>query len=167
MGLLDNLFGSSKKKEAEKKDYLSKLEPYKKWIDNYNELEGQLLQHNMDVIKQNVDKIILTFDYENFLEDKYGQEIGKKLVKEGVFIGMSEEQFDDCMKYKVIIGEEKTHEHLETGIKKPYSIRKVTTSTNGDRVLRTNSTKLRNFRRVDFTFVQDKLIQIKKYSQED
>jgi hypothetical protein len=167
MGLLDNIFGSAKKKEAEKKDYLSKLLPYQKWIDNYSELEIQLLQYDMDVIKQNVDKIILTFDFENFLEEKYGEEIGKKLVKEGVFIGMSEEQFDDCMKYKVIVGEEKTHEHLESGIKKPYSIRKVTTTESGDKVLRTNSTKLRYSKRVDFTFVQDKLTQIKKYTQVD
>jgi hypothetical protein len=165
MSLLGKLFGGNQIKEEEKKEYVNKLIPYKKWISNYDDISNQLLEYNIDIIKQNVDNIITRIDFENYLENKYGEEIGKKLYSEGVFFNMNEEQFDDCMKYKVIIGEEKIFDHLPNGIKKPYSIRKENITENKIRIIRSNSTKIKNTNRVDYIFENDQLIQIKNHKQ--
>ncbi len=166
MGIFDNLFGGKKRKEEEeqkKKLYIDKLLPYKVYIENYEALTLELTKHNMEVITGNVDKIIKRFDFENQLEDKYGKELGKKLYTEDAFLGMSEEQFDDHMKYNVIIGKEIIYDHLPGGISKPYSIRKETVSTSKTKVLRTNSTKTKNPKRIDYIFIDDKLEEIKKF----
>ncbi|MDG1840936.1 MAG: hypothetical protein P8I93_01165, partial [Crocinitomicaceae bacterium] len=96
MGFLKNMFGN---KDKEKIEYIDKLIPYKIWITNFDEIVNQLKEFDLDVVKHNVDKIINKFEFQNSLEKKYGDEIGKKLYEEGVFMGMTEEQFDDCMNY--------------------------------------------------------------------
>lgn len=166
MGIFDNLFGSKKRKEEEeleKKKYIDKLLHYKEFIGNFDELYKQLSIQSMEVITNNVDNIIKRFDFQNYLEDKYGKEIGKKLYAEEVFLGMTEEQFDSHMKYKVIIGEEIIYDHLPNGITKPYSIRKESITKTKTKVLRTNSTKFKNPKRVDYIFINDQLEEIKKF----
>jgi len=163
MSVFGNLFGGKERKEKEKREYIDKLLPYKKWIENYNDLCSKLMEYDIDIIKHNVDKNIKRIDFENHLEDKYGDEIGKKLYLEGVFLDMSEEQFDDCMKYKVIIGEERIYDHLKNGITKPYTIRKEDILKTKTKVVRSNSRKSKNPNRVDYIFENDKLIQIKRY----
>ena len=166
MGIFDNLFGGKKRKEEEEQKklvYIDKLLPYKAFIKNYEELISELSSHNMDIITRNVDKIVKRFDFINQLEEKYGKDLGKKLYTEDVFLGMTEEQFDDHMKYKVIIGKEIIYDHLPGGITKPYSIRKESVSKTKTKVLRTNSTKLKNPKRVDYIFIDDQLEEIKKF----
>ena len=166
MGIFDNLFGGKKRKEEEeekKRIYIDKLLPYKAFIENFEELISELYSHNLDIITRNVDKIVKRFDFENQLEEKYGKDLGKKLYTEDVFLGMTEEQFDDHMKYKVIIGKEIIYDHLPGGITKPYSIRKESVSKSKTKVLRTNSTKLKNPKRVDYIFIDDQLEEIKKF----
>jgi hypothetical protein len=166
MGIFDNLFGGKKRKEEEeqsKKIYIDKLLPYKAFIENYEELTVDLASHNLDIVTRNVDKIVKRFDFENHLEEKYSKDLGVKLYTEKVFLGMSEEQFDDHMKYKVIIGKEIIYDHIPGGITKPYSIRKESVTKSKTKVLRTNSTKLKNPKRVDYIFIDDQLAEIKKY----
>jgi hypothetical protein len=167
MGIFDNIFGSKKRKEEEelsKKNYIEKLLPYKEYIVNYETIIQELSTHNLDVITHNVNKIIKSFDFENYLEKKYGKELGQKLCTEEVFLGMSEEQFDDHMKYKVIIGKEIIFDNIPGGRTKPYSIRKESVfHKTKTKVLRTNSTKLNNLKRVDYIFIDDQLKEIKKF----
>lgn len=167
MGIFDNIFGGKKRKEEEelsKKNYIEKLLPYKEYIENYETLTQELSTHNLDVIAQNVNKIIKTFDFENYLEKKYGKELGQKLCAKDVFLGMSEEQFDDHMKYKVITGKEIIYDNIPGGITKPYSIRKESVFHKiKTKVLRTNSTKLKDLKRVDYIFIDDQLQEIKKF----
>ena len=166
MGIFDNLLGGKKRKEEEeqsKKNYIDKLIPYKSFIENYEELTQELSSHNLEVVTRNVDKIVNSFDFERYLEEKYGEELGKKLYSEDAFLGMTEEQFDDHMKYKVIIGKEIIYDHIPGGITKPYSIRKESVTKTKTKVLRTNSTKLKNPKRVDYIFIDDQLEEIKKF----
>jgi hypothetical protein len=167
MGIFDNIFGGKKRNEEEelsKKKYIEKLLPYKEYIENYETLTQELSNHNLDVITQNVNKIIKSFDFENYLEKKYGKELGQKLCTDDVFLGMSEVQFDDHMKYKVIIGREIIYDNTHGGITKPYSIRKESVfHKTKTKVLRTNSTKLKDHKRVDYIFIDDQLQEIKKF----
>lgn len=167
MGILENLFGVKKRKVEEeivKKDYIDRLLPYKPFIKNYEELIQELSSHNIDVVTRNVNEIVKRFDFQNHLEQKYGEELGKKLYTEDIFLGMTEEQFDDHMKYKVIIGKEIIYDHIPGGITKPYSIRKETVTKTKTKVLRTNSTKLKNPKRIDYIFINDQLEEIKKFN---
>lgn len=166
MGILDSLFGGKKKKEEEKierENYINKLIDYEDYIGNYEELISQLSATSLEIIKSNVDSIIKRFEFENELKVKYGNELGKKIYTDEVFLGMSEEQFDDHMKYKVIIGQEKIYDHLVGGITKPYSIRRESNNSNKIKILRTNTTATKNPSRVDFIFIDNKLYQIKKF----
>lgn len=165
MGIFNNLLGGKKKEEEElsKKMIIDKLLPYKEFIENHEELFEELSSQNIEIITHNVDKIVKRFDFENQLEEKYGKDLGIKLYSEEAFLGMSEEQFDDLMKYKVIIGKEIIYDHLPLGITKPYSIRKVSVTSSKTKVLRTNSTKLKNSKRVDYIFIDDQLAEIKKF----
>jgi len=153
MGLLGGLFNGKQKREDEKKEYIDKLTPYKHYIENYSDLIEQLLEHDIDVIKTNVDKTIKRFDFENHLESKHGDEVGKKLYTEGIFLDMTEEQFDDCMKYKEITG---------SGMGK-FFVRKEEILKTKTKVVRSNSRKTKNPNRIDLIFENDKLTNIKKY----
>ena len=153
MSLIGSLFNGKQKKEDEKREYIDKLTPYKHYIDNYSDLIEQLLEHDIDVIKRNVDMTIKTFDFENYLEGKHGVEVGKKLHVEGIFLGMTEEQFDDCMKYKEITG---------SGMGK-FFVRTEEVLKTKTKVIRSNSKKTKNPNRMDLIFENDILVQLKKY----
>lgn len=153
MSLFGSLFNGKQKREDEKKEYIDKLTPYKHYIDNYSDLIEQLLEHDIDVIKRNVDKTIKTFEFEDYLESKHGVEVGKKLHTEGIFLDMTEEQFDDCMKYKEITGS-------DTG---KFFVRREEVLKNKTKVVRSNSKKTKNPNRMDLIFENDRLTKVKRY----
>ena len=164
MSLFSNLFGGKQKNEEEKQAYIDKLTPYKQYINNYPELIEKLSECELDVIKANVDKTIKTFDFENYLEDKYGKELGVKLCTEGVFLDMSEEQFNDLIRYQIITGKISGLYRGEGEERaNPFFIRRENILKTKTKVVRSNSKKLKNPNRVDYIFENDKLVQVKKY----
>ncbi len=151
MSFFKRIFGENNKVDEEKQDLINKLIPFKQKIADYDEVVNQLRGLDIENVKHNVDTTIQRFEFISEMESKYGQDDDHKIVN-GVFIGMSEEQFDDTMRYKVITGEEIIHSHLKNGITKPYSIRKENILKTKTKVVRSNFRKVKNPNRIDFIF---------------
>jgi hypothetical protein len=160
MGLLD-IFGGKKKKEEEKRAYIEKLEPFKKYISNYEDLKTKLMTHDIEVLKSNVNKQVAIFTEHENIYTKYSVEIADKMTDEGYFLGMSEEQFNDLVRYKVRTGEEYAFPRPNNKIELPFSHRKEELLKSKTKVTRTNYTqnKKRNKAR-DYIFENDELIKI-------
>lgn len=166
MSVFGNLFGGKKKKEKEKREYIDKLLPYKQYIENFNDFCSELMEYDIDVIKHNVDKNIKDLkriDFENYLEDKYGDEVGKKIYLEDLFYDMSEEQFDDHIKYQIIVGKiQGLYRGEDNERVNPFYIRKEDSLKTKTKVVRTNTRKRVSYKE-EYIFENDKLVQIKKY----
>ena len=160
MGLLD-IFGGGKKKEAEKLEWVEKLEPFKAMIDNYEDLKNQLLGMELDFVKGNVARSVMRLQFMNHLDEKWGSEIANKLIDEGVTLGISEEQFNDVLQYKCYTGEEVYTKFTNDFQKLPYSIRTETESKGKLTVTRNNAKSRKNPNKIDYTFIDDKLAKIK------
>jgi len=170
MSLFKDLFGIKKRKEEkekkekeEKENYVKKLIPFKERIGNYEDVKNQLLGCEFDVLKSNVDKTVRQFEHIEIVMKKYGEEIGIKVL-EDVFIDMSEEQFDNHIKYQIIVGKiDGLYRGEGNDRENPFYIRKEDILKNKTKVVRSNSRKTKNPNRIDYIFNDDKLVQIKKY----
>lgn len=160
MGLFD-IFGGGKKKEVEKIEWVEKLEPYKAMIENFEDLKSQLLGMELDFVKSNVERSVMRLEFMNQLDEKWGSEIANKLIDEGVALGISEEQFDDVLQYKIYTGEESYTRGANNSQLLPYSIRTETESKGKLTVTRTNAKSRKNPNKIDYTFIDDKLAKIK------
>lgn len=162
MGLLD-IFRGKKKKEAEKQDWINKLEPYKEQIGNYEKLLSQLNTiEDIELIKTNVNNSINKLEAVNKLTSKHSEEVVDRIMSEGYFLDMSEEQFDSAVDYKIATGTERTYRGLNNSIVLPYTYRTEEILKTKTKVLRSNfSKKKKNVERKVFIFENDKLVSIK------
>ena len=160
MGLLD-LFGGKKKKEAEKLEYINKLEPFKANITNYEDLKAQLIGLDFEDVKHNVDKQVRIFTEHRNIYTKYSQEIADKMTDEGYFLGMSEEQFNDLVRYRVMTGEEMTFRNQRNEVVLPFTNRKEELLQTKSKVTRSDfSRNKKKMKARDFIFENDVLVKI-------
>ena len=160
MGLFD-IFGGGKKKEAEKIEYINKLEPFKKNITNYEDIKTQLMSLDIDDVKHNVDKQVRIFTEHRNIYTKYSREIADKMTDEGYFLGMSEEQFNDLVRYRVMTGEERTFRSQRNEVVLPFTNRKEELLETKSKVTRSDfSRNKKRMKARDFIFENDVLVKI-------
>ena len=155
------MFGGKKKKEVEKLEYINKLEPFKANITNYEDLKAQLIGLDFEDVKHNVDKQVRIFTEHRNIYTKYSQEIADKMTDEGYFLGMSEEQFNDLVRYRVMTGEEMTFRNQRNEVVLPFTNRKEELLQTKSKVTRSDfSRNKKKMKARDFIFENDVLVKI-------
>lgn len=80
----------------EKFELIDSLNVYESKIENYNEAISALEKLPLTSVQSNVLRVRNQMLRHNLLLEKYGTEVGKKLIDGKYFLGMTEEQLKDC-----------------------------------------------------------------------
>tara|TARA_B100000963_G_scaffold348436_1_gene356003 strand:- start:107 stop:616 length:510 start_codon:yes stop_codon:yes gene_type:complete len=165
MGLFGDLFGGKAKAERleqEKRDYIDKLEPLKQYIGNFQKFKDELMSHDMGIVKSNVDEQFRVLTALDNICTKYdNQELVDKMVDEGYFLGMTEEQFYDVVKYKMARGEERRYVNDKNESTHGFTKRKEELLKTKTKVTISNFTKNKKRNKArDYIFENDELVKI-------
>jgi len=177
MGVLDYLKKIIKSNSEKKEDELKKLIPYENdindyknirnhmlgsdfWEDakecDYNEILNLLRNKNLEIVKNNVQQIIIFLTFRTQTLKMFGEVLGDKILKVGVFLEMSEEMYKHYLLRMIVVS--RTLPFLKINISR------------SQRTLRSGKIEVLYFEEnagKELIFIDNKLIKIKDHSFHD